>query len=100
MVTLTTVLLGFGSSIATEIITWLNKKLSGTALRGDGAYLLAVIVSFAAAIFETFVAHTATFGAFLSQFSLVWASSQVFFLIVIQYLGLDIETEINSTPVK
>lgn len=98
---LTTILIGFASSIVAEVITWINAKLSGTVLKGDGAFLFAAFISLIAAIVEVFIVPTATWHQFVSQFSLVWASSQAFFLLVVQLFGLDVkpntEPQVNQT---
>lgn len=37
---------GIGASILTELVSWINKILSGNPLKGDGALISALIISF------------------------------------------------------
>lgn len=94
---LTTILIGFLVSIATEVITWLNAKLSGTVLSGDGAFILAAFVALIAAGVQTYIFPLASWQAFAAQFSVVWASSQVFFITIIQALNLTVKTPASTT---
>jgi hypothetical protein len=42
---MTPILLGLLSSVVTSAVKWVNDKLSNTALQGEGAQILAVLVS-------------------------------------------------------
>ena len=90
---LTTLTIGVFASIAAELITWVNKKLSGTVLQGDGAFLLAATVALvggAIKVYSTGVPLT-DINALWASFTQVWAISTAFFLIVVQTLGLDVQ---------
>ncbi len=88
---MTPILLGIVASIATEIVTWINAKLNNTVLKGDGAFLLASGIAFLVAGVKFFYGG-GTLGTFFTDFSTIWASSQAFFLIVMQTLGLDVQS--------
>jgi hypothetical protein len=89
---LTMLTLGAFSSIASELVMWLNKKLSNTALSGDGAFILAAVVAIIIA-----TAQVLSTGGSLTNYRLlwgtfaqIWAVSQVVFLIVVQRLNLTV----------
>ncbi len=87
-------ILGILASIATEAITWLNAKLSGTVLKGKAAFILAIFVSLAAAFMKEVVSAGAPNLSHLGiYFSQVFAASQVFFVLIVEWLGLDVKTE-------
>ncbi len=96
------ILLGIVSSTVAEIVTALNKKLNGTLLQGDGAFLIA----FALALVGAIVKEIATPGFSFSQlgnianltatFTEVFATSQLYFLFVVKKLSLDV----GSTPIQ
>lgn len=89
-------LLGVLASIATEVVTWLNAKLSGTALKGDAALLLSAVIALVIAAITVFSGNVFTWSGIGVEFGQVWATSQVFFLVVVQSLHLDV----NSTPAQ
>lgn len=87
---------GIVSVLATEAVTWIDKKISGTVLKGDGAFLLSAAVAFVIAGVKFFLTpgvalSWSTFGADAAQ---IFAASQLIFIGVYQKLGLDI----SSTP--
>lgn len=84
-----TILLGIASSLATESVTWLNARLSGTVLKGDGAFLLAGTIALIISTAKFFLAG-GSLSDWATDFSTIWASSQVFFLAVMQTLNLDV----------
>lgn len=95
-----TIIIGIGSSAATEAITWLNKKLMGTLLDGKGAFLLSLAVALVGAtakVFATGIAlpaginDTAGWGTLFSQFAQVWVVSQLYFTYVTKTLGIDVQ---------
>lgn len=86
-----TIILGIATSIAAELVTWLNKKLDGTVLKGDAAFFIAAVVAFIAAAVKLFLVPNVSFQDFLTGFAQIWAVSQGFFLIVIQLFGLDVK---------
>jgi hypothetical protein len=91
-------LLGIVSSVATEVITWLNKKWSGTVLQGEGAFIFSAVVSLVIAVFQVLSSSTlpafswASLAQFGTVFSQIWVVSQVVFLGVVQTLKLDVSS--------
>lgn len=99
---LTTLTIGVLASVAAEIITWINKKLTGTLLQGDGAFLLAAgvaLIGGAIKVYSTGVPLT-DLGALWASFTQVWAVSTVFFLGVVQVLGLDVKPASTTSGLK
>ncbi len=92
-----TILIGIASSIAAEIITWINSKLSGTVLKGDGALVFAVVIAFIGAVVKIYLVPNSSFHEVLTSASEIWAVSQIFFFGVIRLLGLDIK-DTSVTP--
>lgn len=86
---MTIVLLGIAASIATEIVTWINARLTNTVLKGDGAFLLAFVIALILATWH-FIVTGGSFVDFGTSVATIWASSTAFFYIVVQGLGLDI----------
>lgn len=107
-----TTLLGIAASLFTEVATALNKLFNNTVLKGDGAFVLALGIAFIAAVidFVTTPGFTLSsihsWGSFVADFTQVFTISQVFFLLVYQKLGLDINSSgtvagpvaISTTP--
>lgn len=89
---LLTILIGIGASVVTELITWINKLLSGTVLKGDGAFMLAALVAFVGATVKIYLIPTVGFQEFLASFASIWAVSQVIFLGFIQLFDLDVQS--------
>lgn len=93
-----TLLLGIAASVFTEIATALNKLLNNTVLKGDGAFLLAFVMAFiAAAIKEVtmpgFVfADLFNWATLVQDFTETFTVSQIFFLVIYQRLGLDMQS--------
>lgn len=90
-----TILLGIAASLFTEVATALNKVLNGTVLKGDGAFALAFGMAFLAAVIKEitmpgFDIHSLLNVQQLVQFfSETFTVSQIFFLLIYQKLGLD-----------
>lgn len=94
---ITSLILGVVSSTIAEIITWVNKKLSGTLLKGDGAFILAFGSAFIfsvvkevmlpgfslAGVFQNWHMLAATFGE-------VYAASQVYFYWILQKFSIQV----------
>ena len=91
---LTTVGLGILASLASEAVTWLNQKFSGTVLKGDAAFVLALVVSLIGATGEVFLApgFSFTWATLAKSFAEIWTVAQVFFVLVVQTLGLDVQS--------
>lgn len=93
-----TVLLGIAASVFTEVATAINKLLTNTVLKGDGAFLLSFAMAFLAAIVKEVLVPGFTFATLLDihQLGLFFAEtfsvSEVFFLVIYQRLGLDINS--------
>jgi len=85
-------LLGVAASIATEVVTWLDAKLSGTVFKGDGALILSAVIAFVFAVIKVFSGNTFSYSALGAEFAQVWATAQVFFLVVVQTLHLDVSS--------
>lgn len=96
-----TILFGIISSIAAEIVTALNKKLQGTVLQGDAAFLIAFGMALPAAVLKEILApgfvwsDLTNYAKLMTDFSEVFTVSQVYFLFIVQKLNLDVK----PTPV-
>jgi len=91
-----TILIGISSSVVAELVTWLNKQLSGTVFKGDAAFILAALVAFIGALVKVYLVPVPAFQEFLTQFAGVWAVSQGFILLVVQMFGLDVQPSQTS----
>lgn len=91
---LTVLSLGILSSVVSEFVTWLNSKLSGTVLKGDGAFFLASGIALIGGTFKVWHAGVplTDFGALWVSFTQIWAVSQVFFMVVVQTFHLDVNS--------
>lgn len=92
---LTTLVLGLATTLIAELITWLNKELSNTVLKGDAAWLLAAIVAVLAACIKVFWfggGVPADWPTFLADLATIWSISQVFFLWVVQRFNIDVSS--------
>jgi hypothetical protein len=91
-----TILLGILSSTFAEVITAINKRLQGTLLQGDGAFLVAFGLALpAAALKEVLMPGfewqtLLSWPTLVSNFTEIFAVSQVYFLFVAQKLNLDV----------
>lgn len=98
-----TIILGILSSVAAEIVTALNKKLAGTVLKGTAAFLVAFGIALPGAILKEVLMPGFSFHELLnytkllSDFSEVFAVSQVYFLFVAQQLNLDVKSTPDTT---
>lgn len=99
---LTTILLGIGSSIASEIVTWLNKKLQGTVLKGDGAFILTFAIALAGALIKQMttpgfeLSDIKDYAALSQTFGEIFTVSQVYFVFVAKKLGIEVKPESDS----
>jgi len=92
-----TISLGVLSSVATELIVWLNQKLQGTVLQGKASFLLATVVSVVIACVKVFYVDGVPFaiGNYTTMapiFAQVFAASQIFFVLVVKNLNLDVQS--------
>ncbi len=102
---MTTILIGILSSVVAEIVVALNKRLKGTVLQGDAAFLLAFGIAIIGAFFTQAVNHGISVATFTNWASLtqtftgVFTISQLYFLFITQKLHLDIRPTTNSVNV-
>ena len=89
--TLTSILVGFGVSIFTEIVTYINKGITGSVFSGKGAWLLAAGLALFAGIIDYFLKGNNGFQIFLSQTAIVYASSETFFNTIITTFNLNVQ---------
>lgn len=95
-----TLLLGIISSVLAEVVTALNKKLQGTVLTGDGAFIVAFAIAMVGGVVKEIMTPAFEFSDLFnlsmltSDCAQVFAVSQVYFLLVAQKLNLDVP----STP--
>ena len=91
---LTVLTVGVLASVAAEIVVWLNKQLTNSVLRGKASFLLALVASLVGAGVKVLffdhasVTDLATLGVAFSQ---VWTVAQVFFVLIVQSLKLDVQ---------
>jgi hypothetical protein len=90
---LVTGLLGIASSLVAELVTWINKKLSGTVMKGNGAFIVALLIALVGGgikvLLDGFkITDWSTFGTYFAQ---VFAISQIWFYLIAQKLGLQVK---------
>lgn len=90
---LETVVFGVLLSVASEVITWINKVTTGTLLQGKGSMLLALVVTFVGAAVKVVWVDGGDFswdgiGVLFAQY---WVVAQVFFVYVVDWLKLDVQ---------
>ncbi len=92
-----TIILGIISSTLAEIITALNKKLQGTVLQGDAAFLIVFGISLIGAVAkELFMpgfqwVDLRNVQMLTATFAEIFSTSQVYFIFVVQKLDLDVQ---------
>lgn len=83
---------GILASLATEAVTWLNKKLSATVLAGDGALILAIVVSFLGGIADVLYTGTSLTWANLGvAWTEIFSVSQVVFAFIVKKFNIDVK---------
>ena len=96
-----TIIIGIVSSIFAEVVTWVNCKLQGTVLTGDGAFIVSIIVAVIASIVKVFyidatplpsLASFSTWQTIAPVFAQVWTVSQVMFMLIIARFNLDVKS--------
>ena len=87
-------LLGIASSIVAELITYVNKKLTGTLLQGNGAFLVILAI----ALIGAFVKIAFTQGITVlsiqdvaQQFAYIFTVSQAYFVLIATKLGITVK---------
>lgn len=93
---LITALLGIASSLVTELIAWVNKKLSGTALQGDGALILSILLAFGGGFARLLMTGVPLndiwdWSTFVSVSATVFGWSQVYFQTISRWLNLRVD---------
>lgn len=93
---ITIILLGIVSSYLAELITWINKKLENTHLKGDGAFIVSLLAGLVGGSVKVFYFDHVAFDlhnltALGASFSEVWTISQVYFLFIIKKFSLDVK---------
>lgn len=97
-------LLGVASSLATELVTKINKHLQGTVLDGRGALLLSFVIALIGAAGKTFLTpgfdfHVlANYQTLADTFSTIWTTSQIFFVFVVKTLKLNVDPITDTMP--
>jgi hypothetical protein len=89
-------LLGILSSVVTELVTWLNRKLSGSVLKGEGALLLSILAAFGAGIAHTYVTgiplHEAwNVTSLIAVSTEAFGYSQLYFQTIAKWLDLKVD---------
>jgi hypothetical protein len=96
---ISSIIIGILSSTAAEMVTAFNKKLQGTVLQGDAAFIIALLTALIGGTIKVFwidgvplpsLHDMKSFYAVWPQFAQVWTISQVYFLLVTQKLNLDV----------
>lgn len=101
-----TILLGILASTFTEVATALNKKLTGTVLQGNGAFLLATAIALIAAAVKTMTTpgfeweQLKDVSALSATFSQVFTVSQIYFLLIAKKLNLDVQAPTGAGSKK
>ncbi len=96
---MTTILLGILSSVFAEIVVSLNKKLKGTVLQGDAAFLLAFGMAIVASVFTQATTNgisVSTFtntSALIQTFTSIFTISQLYFLFIVRKLRVSVPTQ-------
>jgi hypothetical protein len=78
---------GFGSSLLTEAVSWLNMKLTGTPMNGLGAYLLSGAVAFCLGslqVLSSGIPSVSSLHDIAEVTGAVWIASQLFFHLIIK----------------
>lgn len=97
---ITTILLGIVTSLAADLVSWMNKKLEGTVLRGNAAFVISLIAAFVGGSVKVFwfdgqplpsFADLSSWSAVSAAFAQVWVVSQVYFTIVMKTLGVRVQ---------
>lgn len=103
---LTTTLLALASSLYIEAVKWLDRRLQGTFVAGNGAVLLSFLLAFVAAAFKILLlepspAEPTTFQqdmvALWSTVTEIWTVSQVYYHFIAKTFGIRVTTTPNST---
>jgi len=98
----TTIALGVLSSTLAEGVTALNKRLQGTVLAGDAAFLIATGIAFLGGIAKVFwhdgnplpaVTDFKSWQLLAPAFTEIWTISQMYFMLVTSKLNLSVQPD-------
>lgn len=92
---------GIGSSLVTEGISFLNKKLADTPLKGAGSLLMSGCVAFLAGAIQVYFSDTPnpqSWRDILAITAAVWSASQAFFHVVLKRIDALHVTPQNFDP--
>lgn len=104
---ITTIIIGILSSSAAELVTALNKRLQGTVLQGEAAFLIALGTALVGGAIKVFyvdgtplpsITDWSSWQALYPAFTEVWTVSQIYFLYVTQKLNLDVSSVPTPPP--
>lgn len=93
----TIILLGILTSVISEAVTALNKKLQGTVLQGNAAFLITFVIAFLGAFIKEVTAPGFTwsqfgdYNAIATTLGEVFTISQLYFVLIVKKLGLDVQ---------
>jgi uncharacterized membrane protein HdeD (DUF308 family) len=90
---LTTAILGVASSIATELVKWLNRKITWKPLAGQAALLLSIVLALVAGfvrivIVDVPLAHIWNVETFIALSVTAFGWSQLYFRTLAKWFGL------------
>lgn len=89
-----TALIGIFSSVVAEAITWLNKKLTGSFLQGNGSFIVASVIAIVGAVIKIAISNQDLSWSNLGiVFSQMFTTSQIFFKFVVKQFNLDIKNQ-------
>jgi hypothetical protein len=87
---MTPILIGLISSILTSIVKWLNSKLESTpALRGTGAMIVSIAISFIGAVGYLYwndMLHFANKVEMLQTFTVIYTTADLYYRLIIEKL--------------
>jgi|GEM_PF-1596900 len=96
---LTTILLGIAASLVAELVTWINKKLTGTVIQGQGAFLFSFLIALIIATGEVLIRHfNVDVSGLVTIVMSIFGVAQVWFYIVAKNLGLTVQPSVPSVP--
>lgn len=88
------ILTGIAASALAEAITWVNRRIQGTVLKGRGAFLIAFGAALAWAVAKQAAGpgfNLADWRTTAADFGQIFTASQVFFYLIVQKFHLDVQ---------
>lgn len=86
-----TIAFGILSSVIAELASWLNKKIEGTPLHGDGAFIIALVFAVVAAFAKVLIAPLLVGTSFWMVLIEIFGVSQLYFNTVAKWFGLQVQ---------